>query len=66
MTMERVKRTGLLAGVTAAETFFAVVLGGELVSFDLSVAEAAAVAGLGAGLSVVYNSLREWRQRLGG
>ena len=51
------------AAVTAAEAFLAAVLAVGLTDLTVDAVELAALTGLGAGLSVVYNAARAWLDR---
>ena len=60
--MQSTRSIALRAVVTAFEVMLAVVLVGGLTPADLEpdAVELMVLAGLGAGLSVIYNSAREW------
>lgn len=51
------------AGVTGLEAFLAGILAAGLTDLTIEGVELAALTGLGAGLSVVYNAARAWLDR---
>ncbi len=57
------REIALRAGVTAVEAFLAGILAVGLTGLTIEGAELAALTGLGAGLSVVYNAARTWLDR---
>lgn len=57
------REIGIRAGVTAVEGFLAAVLAVGLTGMTVEAAELAALSGLGAGLSVIYNAARSWLDR---
>ena len=60
---EYMKNTARLAIATAVEVFLAVILASSLMSWNVSTAKQAGAAAVGAGLSVVYNAVRELKNR---
>lgn len=54
------RKIGVRALVTAVEAFLALILASNFTDLTADKAEAAALAAAAAGLSVVYNALRQW------
>jgi len=54
------QKIAVRAAVTAVEATLALLLTSNLTELTVDTAEAAAITGIAAGLSVIYNSLRSW------
>lgn len=54
------RKIGVRALVTAAEMFLGLILVSSLSELTVDKAEVAALSAVGAGLSVIYNALRQW------
>ncbi len=54
------RKIGVRALVTAVEAFLALILASSFTELTADKAEAAALSAVAAGLSVIYNALRQW------
>ena len=54
------KLTAIRAFVTFLQVGISVLIGGGIFSYDIATIKVAAVSGIGAGLSVIYNALSSY------